>query len=39
LNGVGDAFDEQGNLTKESLQKVLQQYLDAFAVFVDKQNR
>jgi len=39
LNGIGDAFDEQGNLTKESLQKVLQQYLDAFAVFVEKQNR
>src|SRR5579863_4260082 len=39
LNAVGDAFDESGNLTKESLQKVLQQYLDAFAVFVDKQNR
>jgi chromate reductase len=39
LNGVGDAFDDQGNLTKESLQKVLQQYLEAFAAFVDKQNR
>ena len=39
LNGVGDAFDDQGNLTKESLQKVLQQYIDAFAVFVEKQNR
>jgi chromate reductase, NAD(P)H dehydrogenase (quinone) len=39
LNAVGDAFDESGNLTKESLQKVLQQYLDAFAVFVEKQNR
>jgi chromate reductase, NAD(P)H dehydrogenase (quinone) len=39
LNGVGDAFDEKGNLTKESLQKVLQQYIDAFAAFVDKQHR
>ena len=39
LNGIGDAFDEKGNLTKESLQKVLQQYLDAFAAFVDKQNK
>jgi chromate reductase len=39
LNGIGDAFDEQGNLAKESLQKVLQQYLDAFAAFVEKQNR
>src|SRR3954454_20140059 len=39
LNGVGDAFDDKGNLTKEPLQKVLQQYLDAFAAFVEKQNR
>ena len=38
LNGIGDAFDENGQLTKESLQKVLQQYLDAFAAFVTKQN-
>jgi chromate reductase len=39
LNGVGDAFDEKGNLTKESMQKVLQQYIDAFAAFVEKQSR
>jgi len=39
LNGVGDAFDDKGALTKEALQKVLQQYIDAFAAFVDKQNR
>ncbi len=39
LNAVGDAFDEKGHLTKETLQKVLQQYIDAFAAFVDKQNR
>jgi len=39
LNGVGDAFDESGRLIKEALQKVLQQYLDAFAAFVEKQNR
>src|ERR1700761_5245730 len=38
LNGIGDAFDEKGNLTKESLQKVLQQYIDAFAAFVQKQS-
>src|SRR5271155_1364855 len=38
LNGVGDAFDEKGNLIKESLQKVLQQYIDAFAVFVQRQS-
>jgi chromate reductase, NAD(P)H dehydrogenase (quinone) len=36
LNGVGDAFDDKGELTKESLQKVLQQYIDAFAAFVAK---
>src|SRR4030088_973672 len=39
LNGVGDAFDDKGALTKEALQKVLQQYIDAFAAFVEKQNR
>lgn len=39
LNGVGDAFDDQGELTKDSLKVVLQQYLDAFAAFVEKQNR
>jgi chromate reductase, NAD(P)H dehydrogenase (quinone) len=39
LNGIGDAFDEKGKITKESLQKVLQQYIDAFAAFVEKQNK
>ncbi len=39
LGGVGDGFDDQGNLTKESLQKVMKDYLAAFAAFVDKQNR
>jgi chromate reductase, NAD(P)H dehydrogenase (quinone) len=39
LNGVGDAFDEKGNLTKETLKAVLQQYIDAFAAFAEKQNR
>jgi chromate reductase, NAD(P)H dehydrogenase (quinone) len=39
LNGVGDAFDDKGELTKESLQKVLQQYIDAFAAFIEKQNK
>src|SRR6266702_8690972 len=34
LNGVGDAFNDMGELTKETLQKVLQQYLEAFAGFV-----
>jgi chromate reductase, NAD(P)H dehydrogenase (quinone) len=39
LNGVGDAFNEKGELTKESLQKVLEQFLAAFATWVEKQNR
>ena len=39
LNGVGDGFDDKGQCTKEALQKVLQQYIEAFAAFVDKQNR
>jgi chromate reductase len=39
LNGVGDAFNEKGELTKESLQKVLEQFLAAFAAWVEKQNR
>ena len=38
LNGVGDAFNDKGELTKESLQKVLEQFLAAFAAFVEKQN-
>jgi chromate reductase len=39
LNGVGDAFDDQGHLIKEALQKVLQQYIDAFAAFIDRHNK
>jgi chromate reductase len=39
LNAVGDAFDDKGQLTKETLQKVLQQYIDAFAAFVERQTR
>src|SRR6202166_4613629 len=38
LNGVGDAFDDKGQCTKETLLKVLQQYIDAFAAFVVKHN-
>src|ERR1700716_2023353 len=34
LNGVGDAFDDKGELTKEALQKVLKQYSDTFAAHV-----
>jgi chromate reductase, NAD(P)H dehydrogenase (quinone) len=39
LNSVGDAFDDKGDCTKESLQKVLKQYIDAFAVFVERHYR
>ena len=39
LTMVGDAFNEKGELIKEPLQKVLVQYLEAFAAFVEKQNR
>ena len=39
LNGIGDAFDDKGELTKDSLKTVLEQYLAAFAAFVEKQNR
>jgi chromate reductase, NAD(P)H dehydrogenase (quinone) len=39
LNGCGDAFDDKANVTKEPVRKLLQQYIDAFAVFVEKQNK
>jgi chromate reductase, NAD(P)H dehydrogenase (quinone) len=39
LNSVGDAFDDKGELVKEALQKVLQQYLEAFAAFVERFNK
>jgi len=39
LNGVGEGFDEKGELTKESLQAVLKQYIDAYAAFVGKHHR
>jgi chromate reductase len=39
LNAVGDSFNDKGELTKETLQKVLQQYLDAYAAFIEKQHR
>ena len=39
LNGVGDAFDEKGEIGKEGLQKVLHQYIVAFAAFVEKYNK
>ncbi len=36
LSGVGDAFDDKGELIKELLQAVLKQYIDAYAAFVEK---
>ena len=39
LNGIGDAFNDKGELTKEPLQKVLEAYLTAFAAFVEKHHR
>jgi chromate reductase len=39
LNAIGAAFDDKGQLTSEPVQKVLQQYIDAFAAFVEKQNK
>lgn len=36
LNGIGYAFDDKGQLVKEALQKLLQDYVDAFAAFVEK---
>jgi chromate reductase len=36
LNAIGDAFDAEGNLTKDSLKPVLQAYIDAFAAHVAK---
>jgi chromate reductase, NAD(P)H dehydrogenase (quinone) len=38
LNGVGDAFNDKGQLAKESMQAVMKQYIDAFATFVHKHN-
>jgi chromate reductase len=39
LVGVGDAFDGEGNCIKEPLQKVLKQYIDAYAAWVEKHNK
>src|SRR6201994_3532916 len=39
LNAVGDAFDDNGELAKDSLKTVLQQYIDAFATFVTRYHR
>jgi chromate reductase, NAD(P)H dehydrogenase (quinone) len=39
LNAVGDGFDDKGVCTKESLQAVLKQYIDAYAAFVERHHR
>ena len=39
LTMVGDAFNEKGELIKEPLQKVLEQFLAAFAAWIERQNR
>src|SRR6266849_10464277 len=36
LNAIGAAFDDKGQLTSEPVQKVLKQYIDAFAAHVEK---
>ncbi|MDB5653756.1 MAG: phosphodiesterase [Tardiphaga sp.] len=39
LNLVGDAFDENGEIIKESIRPVMQAYIDAFAAFVEKHKK
>jgi len=39
LNGVGDGFGEKGELVKEALKTVLQQYITAFAAHVETHNK
>ncbi|MGX9430545.1 MULTISPECIES: NADPH-dependent FMN reductase [Bradyrhizobium] len=39
LNAIGDAFDANGEVTKDALRQVLQQYIDAFAGHVEKHNK
>jgi chromate reductase len=39
LNGVGDGFDDKGELIKESLQTVLKQYIDAYALVMEKHHK
>jgi chromate reductase len=39
LTMVGDAFNDKGELIKEPLQKVLEQFLAAFAAWIERQNR
>ncbi|RYX92396.1 MAG: NADPH-dependent oxidoreductase [Bradyrhizobiaceae bacterium] len=39
LNAVNDAFDENGEIIKESIRPVLQAYIDAFAAWVVQQKK
>jgi chromate reductase len=39
LNGIGDAFNDKGELNKEPVQKLLQQYLEAFAAFLERMSK
>lgn len=39
LNAIGDAFNDRGELTREPLQKILQQYIESYAAFVDRHNK
>jgi chromate reductase len=39
LNAIGDAFDDKGELVKESLRPVLKQYIDAYAAHVERHNK
>jgi chromate reductase len=39
VGGIGDAFNEQGELVKEPLREFLQKYIDAFAAWVAQQHK
>ncbi|WP_027579117.1 NADPH-dependent FMN reductase [Bradyrhizobium sp. Ai1a-2] len=39
LTGIGDAFDANGEVTKDALRQVLQQYIDAFSAHIEKHNK
>jgi chromate reductase len=39
VGGIADAFDEQGELVKDSLRSFMQKYVDAFAAWVAQQKK
>lgn len=39
IGGVGEMFDDQGNITKESTQKFLGEFMNAFAAWVETTRR